>query len=49
VLVSPQAGAPPRAGVPPIGHKLYGIAGGLGAICFALGALLGALVMRKRR
>jgi hypothetical protein len=49
VLVSPQAGAAPRAAVPPIGHKLYAIAGGLGTVCFALGALVGGLVMRRRR
>jgi hypothetical protein len=49
VLISPRAGAPARAAVPPIGHKLFAIAGGLGAICFVLGALVGALAMRKRR
>jgi hypothetical protein len=49
VLVSPQAGAPPRVEVPAIGHKLYAIAGGLGAICFVLGVAVGIVVMRLRR
>ncbi len=49
VLVSPQAGAPARVEVPSIGHKIYAIAGGLGALCFVLGLAVGIIAMRLRR
>jgi hypothetical protein len=46
IVVSPRQGAPQRAPIPSMGHRLYRYAAVAGLSIFALGALAGALLAR---
>jgi hypothetical protein len=48
VVVSQRAGAPGRAEIPSLGHRLFKLAGGAAAALFLAGALAGALLTRWR-